>query len=104
VARILLAILKEQIMKRIKLNRWNNKLGRYPLPLIAVLTPMIYSSGHADKQVSADSSTSQSPVKEKLDKPRQSSRLKFRDGPICMCSNGFSEKEIQQQSKIRTLK
>lgn len=91
-------------MKTMKHNRWNKKLGRYPLPLIAILTPMIYSSGYADKQQPVDSGNSQSPVKETLEKPQQSPRLKFRDGPICMCSNGFSEKEIQQQSKIQTLK
>jgi hypothetical protein len=91
-------------MKTIKHNRWNKKLGRYPLPLIAILTPMIYSSAHAaDNQDSTDSNVSQPPIKEELNKPRKNSRLKFRDGPICMCSNGFSEKEIQQQSKIRTL-
>ncbi len=91
-------------MKRIKLNRWNSKIGGYPLPLIAILTPMIYSSGHADKSNSTDSIISQTPIKEIADKPRKSSRLKFRDGPICMCSNGFSEKDINKQSKIRTLK
>ncbi len=91
-------------MKTMQLNRWNKKLGRYPLPLIAVLTPMMYSAAQADEPKPVDSSTAQSPVKEMLSKPQRTPRLKFKDGPICMCSDGFSEKDIQQKSKIRTLK
>lgn len=42
-------------------------------------------------------------VQDLTEKPKRS-RLKFRDGPVCMCSQGLSEKEIQAQKIFRFVK
>ena len=47
--------------------------------------------------------TSPLPVQDLTEKPRRP-RLKFRDGPVCMCSQGLSEKEIQAQETFRFVK
>jgi hypothetical protein len=33
--------------------------------------------------------------------PKKSSRLRFKDGPVCMCVNGLSEAQIQAAAKAR---
>ena len=33
--------------------------------------------------------------------PKPSQRLKYRRGPVCMCSNGLSEKEIEAAERRR---
>ena len=33
--------------------------------------------------------------------PKKSTRLRFKDGPVCMCVNGLSESQIRAANKAR---
>lgn len=34
-----------------------------------------------------------------VDNERRSPRLKFKDGPVCMCTDGLSEKDIRARTR-----
>lgn len=69
--------------------------GTAALALAAVLfTPVAYSDDAAPQ----DDRTQASPVAEQdsvLPGRRNSGRLRFRDGPVCMCPDGLRERDIQ---------
>lgn len=67
-------------------------------------TALAEKTGSAEKQLVLDpvkdnSSPAANPVSEELEK--KSKRLRFRDGPVCLCADGLTESDIKKAQKTK---
>ncbi|MBE9559308.1 MAG: hypothetical protein IMF15_00900 [Proteobacteria bacterium] len=74
------------------------QMMRLVLLLVLPCTPCLAEQSDNDATASSvdtvEHAEESTVVQEKIKKPRRS-RLKYRNGPVCMCSGGLSEAEIQ---------
>jgi hypothetical protein len=61
---------------------------------------MLPALSEADTQ-SRDQGARFSEAQESAPAPQRKGRLRFRDGPVCMCSQGMSEEDIQRAERER---
>jgi len=74
------------------------QIMRLVLLLVLPCTPCLAEQSDKDATASSVDTVERAEesvvIKQEIKKPRRS-RLKYRNGPVCMCSGGLSEKEIQ---------
>ncbi len=65
-----------------------------------VITMALWASGVPEARADAGPGAVRKAT-EQPGEPARSSRLRFRSGPVCMCSTGLGEKEIQAAERKR---
>lgn len=81
----------------------NIKLCSWVIPIVMLVGPCMAEQSAADTDNDEPSEITASKAQNAGNQEKKSrrSRLKYRDGPVCMCNDGMSEADIQAAMEKR---